>query len=245
MINRRVLIVDDNRELGENLAEILADAGFENDFFDDPESALATVQRGQYAAALIDIRMPKMDGVSLYRALRARDPGLPAIAITAYAADAILQRALDAGVTAILPKPIDISALLSRIAALAEGDVVLVVEDDAQLCQNIAEALAEHGFCARHAENCAQARELAAALDVCCLLVDCTLPDGNGIDLVEELSRGRAITSILFSGYALEQVDPTGRAEASSTRFLTKPVDVHDLLVWLGQKTKAARSPGV
>lgn len=242
MANRRVLIVDDNRELGDNLAEILAEAGFDNDVFHDPERALATVQRGQYAAALIDIKMPTMDGVSLYRALKARDPGLPAIAITAYARDSDVRRALEAGVIAVLPKPLAIPALLKKLASLAEGNVVLVVDDDLDLCQNIAEALADAGFSAREAHSCAEARELARSLDLCCMLVDCRLPDGSGVSLVEELCAGKGTAALLFSGYATDDVDPAGRAAAVGARVLSKPLDLGELLGWLADHTRARPS---
>lgn len=242
MANRRVLIVDDNRDLGENLAEILADAGFDNDFFEDPRRALETVHAGQYAAALIDIKMPTMDGVSLYRALKARDPALPAIAISAYAGDQEVRRALEAGVIAILPKPVAIPQLLAKLSSLACGDVVLVVEDDLELCQNIAEALADGGFSAREAHSCAEARALAAALEPTCVLVDCRLPDGSGVRLAEELCAGKATIPVLFSGYPSADVDPTGRLAAVGTRLLGKPLDLRAFLAWLTARTAAKRA---
>ena len=83
----RILVVDDNRDLAENLVEILEDAGFVADFFDDPSIALHAVEPGRYGIALIDLRMPGMDGVELHREIKRVDPALEAIAMTAFARD--------------------------------------------------------------------------------------------------------------------------------------------------------------
>jgi DNA-binding NtrC family response regulator len=88
MTSHRILVVDDNRDLAENLVEILEDAGFAADFFDDPATALHAAVPGRYGIALIDLRMPGMDGVELHRALKRLDPALKAIAKTVHVAAA-------------------------------------------------------------------------------------------------------------------------------------------------------------
>lgn len=111
----RVLVVDDNLDLAENLVEILADAGFDAECYDDPGAALLTVAPGRYQVALIDLRMPGMDGVELHRALKARDPSLRALAMTAFALDERVASALRDGVISVLPKPMDAGALVQHV----------------------------------------------------------------------------------------------------------------------------------
>ena len=111
----RVLVVDDNRDLGENLGEILLDAGYETDVFDVPEEALRALVPGRYSVAVLDLRMPTMDGVDLYRVLRALDPSLRALAMTAYALDERVREALAAGMYKVLPKPLSAPELLDGI----------------------------------------------------------------------------------------------------------------------------------
>lgn len=231
----RILVVDDNRDLAENVAEILSDEGFEADVFTDPTEALEKLVPGRYAVAVLDIRMPVMDGIELYRELKRRDPVLPAIAMTAYAHDDRIRAAVDEGVIAVLPKPLDVPRLLSKLASVVEGEKALVVEDDVDLAQNLVEALSDRGFAARAAHSCAEARQLAAAGPPSVLLVDYRLPDGDGLDLVEEFCRGSSCTAVLFSGWVRELAEPE-RAAKCGVRFFEKPLDLARLLASLGAR---------
>lgn len=111
----RVLVVDDNLDLAENLVEILSDAGIDADCYDDPGAALHAMAPGRYQLALIDLRMPGMDGVELHRALKALDPCLRALAMTAFAVDERVTSALRDGVLGVLPKPMDACALVQQV----------------------------------------------------------------------------------------------------------------------------------
>lgn len=113
---RRVLVVDDNRDLAENLVEILDEHGILADLFDDPRRAVLAFVPGRYTVALLDLRMPWMDGVELFRELRRHDPHLAAVALTAYAHDERVRAALHEGVAQVLPKPIDTDSLLAVMA---------------------------------------------------------------------------------------------------------------------------------
>ncbi len=118
---RRYLIVDDNRALAENLAEILRDEGAEATVTADGAQALEHIRATRYDAVLTDMRMPLMSGAELVHQLRRVDPGLPVVMATAYSGDEELQAARRAGVLAVLPKPLDVRALL-RLMSTAERD---------------------------------------------------------------------------------------------------------------------------
>lgn len=114
-MSARILVVDDNRDLAENLVEVLLDAGFDAECFDDPSIALRAIAPGRYELALIDLRMPGMDGVELHRALKEVDPRLRAIAMTAFALDERVRCALHDGMLDVVSKPMDPAALLERL----------------------------------------------------------------------------------------------------------------------------------
>lgn len=225
----RILLVDDNVDLAENIAEILEDEGFAVDRFADPFAALGALIPGRYAAALLDIRMPGMDGIELYRALKERDPALPAIAMTAYAHDDRIRAAVDEGVIAVMPKPLDVPRLLHKLSSVVDGDKALVVEDDVDLAQNLVEILTERGFSVRVAHSCREARRLAIGDDLSVILADCRLPDGDGLELVEELCRGYDCTAVIFSGY-LQSLPERPRPGCDHVHFFEKPLDVARLL---------------
>lgn len=69
----RVLIVDDEFDITFSFKQALEDSGFRVDSFNDPESALSHFQAGVYDIALIDIKMPQMNGFDLYRQMRKID----------------------------------------------------------------------------------------------------------------------------------------------------------------------------
>ena len=80
--------------------------------------------RGYYAAILMDMRMPEMDGIEASRAIRAMDredaKTIPIIALTANAFDEDVQRSLQAGLNAHLTKPVDADQLFETLESLIE-----------------------------------------------------------------------------------------------------------------------------
>ncbi|MGH7293467.1 MAG: response regulator, partial [Polyangiaceae bacterium] len=240
MTKQRVLIVDDNADLADNMAEIVADAGFEADSFVHARAALAAFAPGRYAAALLDIRMPDIDGVELYRALREKDPALPAIAMTGYVNDERLREAVEAGMLAVLAKPVQIPVLLARLTSVATGETALVVEDDTALAQNLAEILADRGFSARIAHTCAEAQRIIAAAPIALALVDWRLPDGDGVSLVERSLAESGCTNVLYTGFPDEIGSARTRAETAGAHFFSKPLPIEQLLT-LAESAKGSR----
>ena len=115
-MSRTVLIVDDNREFAENISEILEIEGFETTIFDDPPSALDYARSHDFDMALVDVRMPKMDGITLYGKLVDARPQATFLLMTAFASDERLAEALAAGVTAVLNKPVRVDSLLELLS---------------------------------------------------------------------------------------------------------------------------------
>ena len=123
-MGREILLVDDNVELTENMSEILAQEGFLVTSFNSSRLALEAFVPGRYSIALLDLEMLELDGLALYRRLRARDPSLLAVAITAFASEEQQEAATREGLLEILYKPINISKLLlglSKSFAWREG----------------------------------------------------------------------------------------------------------------------------
>ncbi|MCA8003190.1 hybrid sensor histidine kinase/response regulator [Burkholderia metallica] len=102
----RVLVVDDhpvNRTLQQSQ---LVTLGYAADAADDGASALRRCADTRYDLVMTDLNMPGMDGYTLARVLRARYPDLPVIAITAHASAAEHARCAEAGIVAVLVKPV-------------------------------------------------------------------------------------------------------------------------------------------
>ena len=80
----RVLIVDDEIDIAFSLRMSLEQSGFTVDSFNEPEGALYNFKAGTYDIALIDIRMPQMNGIDLYGKLRKIDDKVKYCLMTAY-----------------------------------------------------------------------------------------------------------------------------------------------------------------
>ena len=185
---RRFLVVDDNLAFAENLAEIIIDAGVgEAEVADSGQRALELITKTCFDAMVTDMRMPKMSGAELIHQARRLDPGLPVVVVTAFSADEQVANAAHEGVLSVLPKPAPIARVLDLIARARRGGVVALVEDDAALADNLAEALRERGFASIIARSMAETERLGGAL--CVALVDLRVSggrDGAALALVAE-----------------------------------------------------------
>lgn len=172
---RHYLIVDDNLEHADNLAEILRDCGDEVDVCGGGLEALVLAGSRRYDALITDMRMPVMDGARLVHEIRRVDPGLPALLSSAYTSVEDLQSARREGLLAVLPKPVPVQRLLSLLGSARRGGLVAIVEDDLQLCDALSEALAGAGFTAVCAHSLA---ETVGLPDPFAAVVDLRVPGG-------------------------------------------------------------------
>src|SRR3954463_2383814 len=139
----RVLVVDDEQDTCSNLSDILTDLGYRVDVVNDGEAALELVRQKPSAVALLDLRMPGMDGLTLYREIKKLRAGTVAILVTAYASGATSDEALGAGAWRGLSQPVHMPGLLDLVDQALGQPLVLVVDDDADLCENLWQILRE------------------------------------------------------------------------------------------------------
>ena len=114
-----VLIVDDDEALAENLAEIIATLGVKTMIARDRETALALAAAHDFDVALIDVRLPDGDGMSLLAPLRARSPFLQSVMVTGNASVEGAIAAVRGAAFAYVLKPVSPPDLLDTDAARA------------------------------------------------------------------------------------------------------------------------------
>jgi CheY-like chemotaxis protein len=174
---RHYLIVDDNCALADNLSEILRDRGDEVTVAENGAQALGLVRGRRFDALVTDMRMPVMGGAELVHQVRAVDPGVAAIVVTAYVRGNELALARSEGLLAALPKPVPIGRLLELLSVARRDGLVVVVEDDGALCDNLCEALRFRGFAAVTAASVLETERLGPVKPLCAL-VDLRIPGG-------------------------------------------------------------------
>ena len=114
----RLLLAEDERELSRALVAILAHDHYSVDAVYDGEDALDYGLSGQYDGMILDIMMPKRDGLSVLRALRAEGVTTPVLLLTARSEVEDRISGLDSGADDYLPKPFAMGELLARIRAM-------------------------------------------------------------------------------------------------------------------------------
>ncbi len=114
----RLLLVEDDTMIGETVLDLLRGEHFAVDWVRDGDSADTTLQSESYDLVLLDLGLPRRDGIDVLRRLRARKDPTPVLIVTAR--DALEQRVagLDAGADDYVLKPYDLEELLARIRAL-------------------------------------------------------------------------------------------------------------------------------
>jgi PAS domain S-box-containing protein len=119
----KALVVDDEADARDLMKRVLEDCGAEVTVANGAEAALQAIQRDRPDVLISDIGMPDIDGYELLRRVRQLGPAaggaLPAIALTAFARPEDRVRALRAGFSVHVSKPVESAELIATVAALA------------------------------------------------------------------------------------------------------------------------------
>lgn len=116
MSNTQILLVDDEVEFAETLAERLRLRDFEVTVTSRADEAIAALDEGlRPDVILLDIKMPGIDGLDALAEIKERNPGVPTILLTGHGAAASSIEGMKRGAFDYLMKPVDIGELISRI----------------------------------------------------------------------------------------------------------------------------------
>ncbi len=114
----RILIAEDEHDLNHLIVRVLEKEGYGVDSCFDGEDALFYLENTEYDAAILDIMMPKKDGLTVLKTLRQKNRHLPVILLTARDSIADRVNGLDSGADDYLIKPFDFDELLARIRSI-------------------------------------------------------------------------------------------------------------------------------
>lgn len=227
-----ILVVDDEKDTCANLQDILTDLGYRVDVAYDGPSALELVEQNPYDMALLDLKMPGMDGLELYRRIKKLRSGTVAIIVTAYATSDTAQSAIEAGAWKILSKPVDFPKLLGLVDEALEQPLVMVVDDDHDLCESLWDVLRERGYRVCLAHNAAEAAERLQGRSHKVVLIDMKLPEGDGgqvFRIVREASP--EARTVLITGHRSEMEQRVEQVLSEGADAVCyKPFDVGSLL---------------
>jgi CheY-like chemotaxis protein len=237
-----ILIVDDEVDTCRNLADILADLDYRVATAYDGPSALELVRQQPFDLALLDYKMPGMDGLTLYREIKKIRAGTVAIVVTAYAGGGTAEEALAAGAWQVLPKPVDFPRLVGLVDEVLDQPLVLVVDDDPDLCSTLWDLLRERGYRVSVAHDQGTARTELTNTTYQAVLIDMKLPDGDGTAVFRLVRQTNPqARTIVITGHRSEMDQVVQRVvDEGADAVCYKPFDVPRLLDVLQKLTASA-----
>lgn len=133
----RILVVEDELHLSEALSHILKKNNYTVDVSNDGESGLDNALTGIYDVIVLDIMLPKMDGITILKTIRQEGIETPVILLTARGEISDKVKGLDSGADDYLSKPFNTDELLARIRALSRRRGEIVTSNNTIECGDI------------------------------------------------------------------------------------------------------------
>lgn len=227
-----ILVVDDDEDTRQNLSDILEDLDYDVDIAESGEAALERVRSKPYDLALLDLKMPGMSGIALYHEIRRERPGTVAMIVTAFATEEAVEEAYQSGVWHVLSKPVDFSRLLPLVQTAVNQPLLMIVDDDRELCDSLWDIFRQHDLrvCLAHDTKEAESRLKESSYQV--VLVDLKLPDGDGMQVLSRVEETNPeARAILITGHRHElEHDGQQNLPAQADAVCFKPFDVVGLL---------------
>jgi DNA-binding response OmpR family regulator len=241
-----VLVVDDDYDAGQNLGDILSDLGYGVHVSTDPFVALEIAHSYNFEIALLDLKMPGMDGLSLARKLKELCNSTIVLLTTAYADRETLQLARSHGIWRVFPKPLDIQRIIPSLAEIIRQPLVLLIEDDADQCHSLTDVLQDQGYRVCFATDIERAMSLLRGTKFHLVLIDMKLPDGFGDEVYQKV-RGvsKKARVVMITGYRTEMQDRIESSlKAGADAVCYKPFQILELLEILKQLTSVNSEHG-
>lgn len=165
--------------------------------------------------------------------------------MTAYAGGATADEALSAGAWQVLSKPVDFPKLLGLVNEAVGQPLILVVDDDHDLCHNLWDLFREKGFRVALAHDEREAEARLRDQNFKAVLIDMKLPEGDGAGVFRMVRRANPqARTILITGHRAETDETIQQMLHEGADAVSyKPFDMQRLLHMLGQLTGAKGSP--
>jgi len=224
----RVLVVDDDISFAESLTDILNEKGYDAVAVNSGEEALEKIKESSFDVALMDIKMPVMDGLQTFKEIKRLKSSTTVIMMTAYSMDDLIHDALKEGAYDVLRKPLDIEQVIKRIEiSKVGGSLTMIVDDDSNFRMSLKDILEEKGYPVTVAKDGKEAIAIAKERPEDIVIIDMQLPFLNGLETFSELKKiNPEINAIIITAYKEEMKDLVEQALARGAyACLYKPFD--------------------
>jgi two-component system, NtrC family, response regulator HydG len=239
-VRYRILIVDDDADHAESLADILEMRGHQVELAYTGEDAISRFSEVDFDIVLMDVKLPGRNGVETFFEFKKRRAHARVWMMTGYSVEQLVAQAVENGALGVLRKPFSTAALLDAVENVKPRGIVLIADDDPLFTDSIMPVLATHGYRIEIASTGEEALRKLSNCRVDCLLLDVRLPVLSGIEVFMRLREaGRLVPTILVTGY--DPDDETQQLGLLTQGLLIKPFDPAVLLKAVAELNLDAR----
>jgi len=241
----RILIVDDEVAICQRLQRELQKEGHQVDYQTFPLGVLEELKKARRAGTpfnllLLNVKMPAMDGLTLFSRIREERLGVEAIIMTGYRDEQTVSEAIHLSVKDYLNKPVSLEELDAAMFRVREEAIersnayrkyhILVVDDEPDLCRRIRRELAKEGYRTAVAFGPEECLDYFRKNRVDVLIADIKMPGMSGLEMLERCQEINAdFVTIIITGHGDHEV------AAESLRlgvydYLKKPLSLDELV---------------
>ncbi len=234
MTEKKILVIDDEPQTRKVFSEFLTGEGFSVTAASGGQD-LSILSTANPDIILLDINMPGMDGISVLKAIKATNPELPVIMITAHADLKVAEEVIKLGAQDFVLKPPDFDDLLLVInrALSSKSGTILVVDDSSMYRKVLTGILVKEGYQVSTANNGSLALASVAAQRPELILLDIVMPGIDGFEVLRRLREREESRDIpvLFLSSETEAATRVKGLKLGAMDFIDKPFQPEELLV--------------
>ncbi len=231
MKKTHILIVEDDQDFAESMADTLELHGHEVQLAVSGEEAVSVFKEKDFDIAFMDVKLPGKNGVESFLEIKKFKPEAKVVMMTAYSVNQLLDEAVENGAWSVLHKPFNMEHVLEMLNRIKQYGI-LIADDDPDFVKSIIDILKKKNYNVYVARDGKEAIERVKSDDIEVLLLDLHMPILSGLEVYVDLKKsGHTVPTIIVTAYAKEEADTLDRLRTLSvTGILTKPFDPKVLL---------------
>jgi len=246
----RLLLVDDEEEFLTASSQALGRRGFDVEIAPNGVTALEIVGKSKFDVVVLDVKMPDIDGIEVFKQIRETLPDLPVILLTGHSSiDDAFQTSKN-GVADYLPKPIDMDQLAARLHEAvgkarrrvetdgeglrpidpAELIRVMLVDDEVDFLGSLKKVFQRRNMEVTTAESGEEALVLLKESLVDVVVLDVKMPGMDGLEVLRRIKRDfPSVEVILLTGHPSVEAAVQG-VKLGASEYVKKPPEVEELV---------------
>lgn len=205
MSKLNILVVDDDHDFAESLADALTICGHKVEIAFSGEDAVKIFAARDFHITFMDVRLPGKSGVESFLEIRKIKENARVVMMTGYSVEQVLDQAVQNGAWGVINKPLNMEKMIQMLDRIKPAGI-LIADDDPDFIRGLKELLEGSGYTVFISRNGREAIERIRSNGVDVLVLDIRMPVLNGLETYLELKNlGYSITTIIVTAYAMEE----------------------------------------